>query len=105
MKEKSSLICFAIGCLKANEDFVFIGFFDSKGLHRESTYSCCASDESAVCQAAIYTDYIIKGDATLGKRAGHAWRHWMTSKRQANSKGKRKENTDLRSASLALFVI
>lgn len=43
MKEKSSLICFAIGCLKANEDFVFIGFFDDKGLQGESTYSRCAS--------------------------------------------------------------
>lgn len=43
MKEKGSLICFAIGCLKANEDFVFIGFFDGEGLQGESIYSCCAS--------------------------------------------------------------
>lgn len=43
MKEKSSLICSAIGCLKANEDIVFIGFFDGKVLQGESTYSCCAS--------------------------------------------------------------
>lgn len=42
-KEKGSSICFAIGCLKANKDFVFIGFFDGKGLQGESTSSCCAS--------------------------------------------------------------
>lgn len=39
----SNLICFVIGCLKVNEDFVFIGFFDGKGLQVESTYLCCAS--------------------------------------------------------------
>lgn len=39
----SNLICFIIGCLKANEDFVFIGFFDGKGLQGKSTYLCCAS--------------------------------------------------------------
>lgn len=61
----------------------------------------CHRDEAAVCEAAICTDYIIKGDATSGKRPGYTW---GTARRaQINIKEKRNENTDLRN-SCPLFV-
>lgn len=87
------MICFAKGSLQANEDFVLLDCLMgriTRGKHL-LVLCLCHRDESAVFKPAVCTECIIKGDSTLGKRAGYAWDTARQAACTQVSEGKEKE--------------